>query len=170
VHYVRAKPVIRQCLNCLASRSSGADLQVFDALFRQADKNCQGNVSLREIVASSPQVASSYPAVDGDHVDSVCYTEFIAACLGSRYASSHDVMVGVFRSIDLDRDGLICQSDIPDSVCYRSLLKALPQGRSFGIEEWVAGINSANGLSSPSHVSKLRLSVAGARFLATKGG
>jgi len=168
--YARAKPVVRQCLHVLACQGSGLDIQPFDSAFVRADKNIQGHVSLREIARSCSQTECSFPSVDWSGVEAVGYTEFIAACLSTNYAKPYDLAVSTFKAIDVDRDGQISFGDIPDLISDHTLLKSLPQGRPFGLEDWVVGIHAASGVSSPlspGRVTKLRLSVAGARFLAT---
>merc|ERR1711948_129751 len=83
--------------------------------------------------------------------------------------SPRKLAVCTFKAIDVDGAGRISREMLPDLISDRSLLGALPCGRTFGLEEWMEGIYIAIGGLKPDSTSTLRLSVAGTRFLAMRG-
>lgn len=166
--YARAKPVVRQCLSLIASRTNCADIEGLDAAFLNADKDSNGHVSLHDLACEF-----GFADVGGLHAQlqkgggegDISYTEFLAACLCGKFGSVRELAAQAFAALDADRDGQVSRKDVSEVFGQCPLLEALPNEKTFGVEDWVAAVQSANGSSSPSQVTKLRLCVAGARFL-----
>jgi len=182
--YMQAGPAARQCLQLLASRSSTSSAEPsspgdaeLGAAFLEADADGKGVVSLRDLVASMGSRASC--AADRAEVEgllqaadlgrsssrsSFSYTEFLAACLCTRFSSTQELATATFRALDIGNVGRLYLADI-SRLFEGRLLEFLPRDRPFTLEEWTDGVRATDGIASPGQVVKLRLCVAGSRLM-----
>lgn len=180
--YARASPAVRDCLLAVAARAGPEDTRGLDKVFLSLDADGDGQVSWQELARSlagaggygedKVDVEGVVQAADAGSSGDISYTEFIAACLLTRFGSVRDLAARAFSVLDDDRDGKVSVADLheafPGSDC--SFAASLPQDRPFSMDEWCECVQAANTGVSTSRASKLRLCVAGARVLSRAGG
>jgi len=177
--YARAPPAVRDCLLAVATRAAAKDTKGLDKLFMGLDTNGDGRVSWSELSEAigkeighgvdKVDIASVLEATDLVAYGEVGYTEFVAACLLSRFGSVRELAARAFAVLDDDRDGKLQVAELRQAF-ESSFLASLPEDRSLNLEEWCERVQVAAGAASPSKASRLRLCVAGSRLLSRYGG
>lgn len=180
--YARAAPAVRDCLLAVATRARAEDTTGLDKLFMGLDSDGDGKVSWMQLAAAIGEeighgadkvdVAAVLQASDLVYDGEVSYTEFVAACLHSRFGSVRELAARAFTVLDDDRDGRIHAADIreafPRSGC--AFISSLPEDRPLCQDEWCERVVAAASGSPLGKSSRLRLCAAGSRLLARYGG
>jgi len=156
--YVDAPPLARCFLYIIVARQGVCDLEQFSTTFLSIDTDGDGIISLDELVVAINSVSTWWGphvcadqlinAADLDHTGHLNFTQFVAACIYSRYVigGQFDMLLRrSFEALDLDRDGLITLGDIRPLFCEHDalLLHLLPRTRPFDHEEWAACLKHA---------------------------
>uniref|UniRef100_A0A7S4RLT3 Non-specific serine/threonine protein kinase n=1 Tax=Alexandrium monilatum TaxID=311494 RepID=A0A7S4RLT3_9DINO len=180
--YARAPPVVRDCLLAVAAGVNAEDTKGLDRLFMGLESDGLGRISWKSLAAAIGEevghgedkvdIARVLQATDLVSDGEVSYTEFVAACLHSRFSSVRDLAARAFSVLDDDRDGKLNAQDIQEAFGRSdgSFVGSLPQDRAIGLDEWCERVHLAAGGASPGKASRLRLCVAGSRTLARHAG
>eukprot|EP00928_Gymnodinium_smaydae_P045609 TRINITY_DN30380_c0_g1_i1.p1 TRINITY_DN30380_c0_g1~~TRINITY_DN30380_c0_g1_i1.p1 ORF type:complete len:505 (-),score=97.59 TRINITY_DN30380_c0_g1_i1:153-1667(-) len=151
--YVRAPPVVRCCLLCIAARIGTTDADSIGHAFLGADSDGDGLVSAEDLEvalsgmegvkwwcdpASRVDVEEVVDSANLSHQDGISFTEFVAACLFANHATLEDLASEAFHALDDDRDGYVRVTDIVSLFRERDrpFLRTLPQHEPFDLEEW----------------------------------
>jgi calcium-dependent protein kinase len=160
--YITAPEIVRCCLLSIAARGGGHSPEELEQLrdaFLAIDADGDGSVTKQDLeealggifgfhfsslLGFMPEldIDALLAAADLEQSGSVSFSEFIAACLYSRYASLGSLAAEAFRALDHDDDGWIHMQDI--SHLFResdlAILRKLPENRPFNIDEWCSCI------------------------------
>lgn len=152
--YARAPAVVRCCLLSIAARVGDPDLQTLGHAFLSADTNGNGLLSHEDLEDALDNVDGlewwhcDFPvrvnvgellrAGDLSHHGGLNFTEFVAACLCTKYGAPEVFATRAFLALDSNRTGLVRVDEIRGLFRERDqpFLNTLPQDRPFGLAEW----------------------------------
>jgi Ca2+-binding EF-hand superfamily protein len=183
--YVAAPEIVRCCLFAVAARGRHCvkELQQLRDAFLALDMDGDGFVTkedmqealggifgfqLTSLLGFVPEldIEALFAAADLDQSGSLGFTEFVAACLYSRYASLDTLIREAFQALDHNGEGIVSMQDIRHLFREQDLrfLSKLPDSRPFTIDEWSSCIQSSERkvwVSSPKAKNKTAKSKAG---------
>eukprot|EP00927_Polykrikos_kofoidii_P024214 TRINITY_DN2206_c0_g1_i1.p1 TRINITY_DN2206_c0_g1~~TRINITY_DN2206_c0_g1_i1.p1 ORF type:complete len:550 (-),score=70.08 TRINITY_DN2206_c0_g1_i1:796-2445(-) len=163
-------PVVRCCLFSIASRMVPPNLKLLSQAFLHMDEDCDGIISHDDLRLAVEDVEGSsmwwtsaidvnvddvLATADFNHNGGLGFTEFVAACSLPSQWSVEDVARMSFQALDIDRDGFLRAEDISDYFRERdhNLLRRLPRGTLFDVDEWCEFVGACDQASSPLSVS-----------------
>jgi hypothetical protein len=154
--YAEAPSLARSCLFAIVAKGADdLDVEGFGSAFLESDGDGDGKVSREDLEGAVHQARGWWgPRVDvgkvfeAAHVDQsgfLGYTEFVAACLYSRYGTLDASLVDrAFEALDHDRDGLLFAEDA--KPLFGAWPEGLPLDRPFSLGEWRSGLLGEKGV------------------------
>eukprot|EP00932_Pfiesteria_piscicida_P015347 SRR837773.2743.p1 GENE.SRR837773.2743~~SRR837773.2743.p1 ORF type:complete len:477 (-),score=159.62 SRR837773.2743:58-1392(-) len=115
----------RLALTALAQQlRNGAEGEQLPELFRQLDRNGDGELSADEILEGlgsaelegAEALEDLMGRVDSDGSGRLDYTEFVAALMDSKVYSKRDRLLTIFKGFDLDGDGRISSEELAQAL------------------------------------------------------
>lgn len=118
--YTQASRFRRACLSMMAWSLSQEDRQNLRDKFLEMDVQNQGTISLPQFKAvleenykvNSLEAERIFAALDTDHDNTICYSEFLAAVLQNRVRMHEDILRKTFARFDQDGSGIITVDDL----------------------------------------------------------
>lgn len=113
--YTHASRFRRACLSMMAWSLSQEDRQHLQDKFLEMDVQKQGTISLPQFKAvlednyqvNGAEAEQIFAALDTDHDNTICYSEFLAAVLQDRVRMHEDMLRKTFARFDQDGSGTI---------------------------------------------------------------
>lgn len=124
IHFRNAHQLKKICLTVIAQQLSGVDVKRLESHFKALDKNGDGTICKKELVAGLEHITKAMPGLvhrdmvtlmdtlDSDGSGSIGYTEFIAAALDRKMYQKEESLWACFRSFDTDGDGRIDKNEL----------------------------------------------------------
>jgi Ca2+-binding EF-hand superfamily protein len=113
--YAHASRFRRVCLSMMAWSLSQEDRQHLQDKFLEMDVQKEGKISLPQFKVvleesfkvNSVEAETIFAALDTDHDNTICYSEFMAAVMQDRVRMHEDILRKTFSRFDQDESGMI---------------------------------------------------------------
>lgn len=115
-HFCNYSKFKKIAVTLIATQLQEKDIVDLGKVFKQIDKNNDGNISLEELKmalesrkekSDLSELKKVMESIDSDKSGSINYTEFIASCLEQSLLQRQDNIMAAFRLLDSDGDGKI---------------------------------------------------------------